>query len=87
MVRGNAGGPWLNASQAGDTPSAFASDSITSMPDCPPFSILAKALGLRLTSRQSAAFVRPLSMRTDCNRAPMPSDVTPGPSVVISPMP
>jgi len=38
-------------SPAGDTPIAWAMASMTSMPDWPPCSILAKALGLRQASR------------------------------------
>ena len=42
----------------------MASDSSTSTPVCPPFSILAKELGLRFTRRANAAFVSPRSTRT-----------------------
>jgi hypothetical protein len=80
-------GPSSNASHAGDTPSALASASSTSTPVWPPFSILAKELGLRSASRANAAFVRPRSIRTDASRAPMPSVVAAGLSACCSPRP
>ncbi len=79
--------PSPNASHAGDTPSALASDSSTSTPVWPPFSILAKELGLRSASRAKAAFVSPRSIRTSASRAPIPSVVDTGPSVCCSPSP
>jgi hypothetical protein len=54
-------GPSPNASHAGDTPSALASDSSTSTPVCAPFSMSATVLGLSPTSRARAAFVNPRS--------------------------
>ena len=87
LLLGISRGPSPNASHAGDTPRAFASDSRTSTPVCAPFSMLAMAVALRSSCRASATLVSPRSIRTEARRAPMPSVVAALPSVFCSPSP